>query len=328
MVTQLGRASRLLVLPLGVGLALLMSAPARGDFVSIMSTSDPFQFAVLGQFSANQTNFNNGTITGNIGIGSPREFTASNGSVIGDIDFSGSSSTSGLSPSPDPGSNPGPFTVSGGGTVSGAVNANDAQVTSAINAVNSLSQTLGGEAGTSVTVTNGGSINASAGTLDAHNNRVFTVTSVSFNAGNTFTINGSASDFVVLNVGSSASFNGQIVLTGGITSDHVLINMFGGNYTTHTGGPTLQISANCSDPSCATSGIFLDPNGAMSINHAVLTGRFWGGDVSNQQIVSGADISAPATVPEPATLLLLGSGLLGLRAYARRRKHIVPGRLA
>src|SRR4029077_17101049 len=58
------------------------------------------QFAVLGQFSNNQTNFNNGTITGDIGIGSPRQFTASNGSVVGNIRFSGPPKFSGLSGGP------------------------------------------------------------------------------------------------------------------------------------------------------------------------------------------------------------------------------------
>src|SRR6476661_5392351 len=58
------------------------------------------QFAVLSQFSNNQTNFNNGTITGDIGLGSPRQFTASNGTVTGNIRFSGASNTSGLTPNP------------------------------------------------------------------------------------------------------------------------------------------------------------------------------------------------------------------------------------
>ena len=36
---------------------------------------DATQFAVLGQFSGNQTNFNNGIINGDVGMGSPRAFT-------------------------------------------------------------------------------------------------------------------------------------------------------------------------------------------------------------------------------------------------------------
>jgi len=293
--------------------ALLVSLPAAHAGFSL---SDADQFAVLSQFSNNQLNFNNGTITGNVGLGSPRQFTASNGSVIGDIRFSGAANTTGLSPDPDPGSNPGPFTVSGGGTVTGGVFANDPFVSSALNWVNSLSQTLGGEAGNALTLTSSQTIVAGNGLLDAGGNRVFSTTSVNLSTATTLTISGSASDYVVVNVtDNNPAFNGQIVLTGGITSDQVLFNMFGGNYTTHTGGPTLTVSNNGQ----VTTGTFLDPNGAMSMNHSVLNGRFFGGDVVNQQIVSGAFITAPESpvIPEPGTASLIA---LALSTFALRRK--------
>jgi hypothetical protein len=131
------------------------------------------------------------------------------------------------------------------------------------------------------------------------------------------TINGSASDYVVINVtDSNPAFNGSIVLTGGITSDQVLFNMFGGNYGTHTGGPTLTISPNGQ----TTTGIFLDPNGSMQINHGILNGRFFGGDVANQQLVSGASIFAP--VPEPNAAAL---GILGILTFVARRKFRSQG---
>jgi hypothetical protein len=292
-------------------LLALAASPARASFI----LSDAGQFAVLGQFSNNQTNFNNGTINGNVGMGSPRQFTLSNCSVNGSIRFSGASNTTGLTPDPDPGSNAGPFTVSGGGSVTGGVVANDPVVTSAINFVNNLSQTLGGDAGTNLTLTSSQTILASNGTVDGSGNYVFDTTSVNLNNASTLTISGGASDYVVINVtDNNPAFNGKIVLTGGIISDHVLINMFGGNYVNHTGGPTLTVSTNGQ----VTTGIFLDPNGAMQINNTVLNGRFFGGDVQNQQIVSGATITG-LPVPEPSSAALAIAGLLGLVVWRLRR---------
>lgn len=286
------------------------------------------QFAVLGQFSNNQTNYNNGTIVGDVGIGSPRQFTISNASLTGNIRFSGASNTSGLTPDPDPGSNPGPFTVSGGGTFTGGVFTLDTGVTDALNYTNDLSQSLGAQAGTALTLTSSQTINAGSGavgnvaTVDGNplgSYFLFTTNSVNLNNATTLTINGGVNDQVVIDVtDNNPAFNGKIVLIGGITSDHVLFNMFGGNYATHTGGPTLTISTNGQ----ITTGTFLDPNGGMQINHSVLNGRFFGGDVKNQQIVSGANINAPPkivllAVPEPGTIVLLLAGMLGMMGLRR-----------
>jgi len=172
---------------------------------------------------------------------------------------------------------------------------------------------LGSEAGTALTLTSSQTINASSGVLDGSGNRVFTSTSVNLNNASILTINGSASDYVVVNVtDSNPAFNGQILLAGGITSDHLLFNMFGGNYVTHTGGPTLTLSPNGQ----TETGIFLDPNGGMQFNHGLLNGRFFGGDTVNQQIVSGASIVAP--VPEPSCFAL--AGLVTGLCLARKRR--------
>src|SRR5215831_1745750 len=113
--------SRRLVVPLGVLSFVSLSPLAHAGF----SLGDASQFAVLSQFANNQVNFNNGTISGDIGLGSPRQFTISNASVDGNIRFSGTANTSGFTPNPGTGGASGPFTVSGGGTVTGGVVAND-----------------------------------------------------------------------------------------------------------------------------------------------------------------------------------------------------------
>ena len=308
------------------GALALGASQASASLLSIEAS----EFAVLGQYSNNQTNFNNGVITGDIGIGATRSFTISSGSVVGNIRFSGASNTSGLTPDPDPGSGTGPFAVGGGGTVTGNVVANDSGVTSALNYSNDLSQALGGNPGANLTLTSSQTIDVSSGDLGTTaivdgnalgTYRVFDTTSVNLSNSTTLTINGSAADQVVINVtDNNPAFDGSIVLTGGITSDHVLFNMFGGNYTTHMNGPTLTISTS----GAITTGTFLDPNGGMQINHSVLDGRFFGGDVTNQQIVSGADIVAPplpdVNVPIPAAAWLFGSGLIGLIGIARRTR--------
>jgi choice-of-anchor A domain-containing protein len=295
-----------------VGLLLLTGSSAQAGFV-LGSASN---FAVL--FEGNQSktlNFNNSNITGNIGIGNTGKFADAGGCsgkclISGLVEFSAA--------------NTGQFTSSSGTTYTPALSAgtnplySQSTVTDALNTVNTLSQSLASESGTAVTIQNGGSLSASSGTLDSSGNRVFTATMNPFDAGQTFTINGSASDYVVINVSNTGGhgFNGSVVLQGGITSDHVLFNLDKGNYSTLSGGDTLTISTN----GATTSGIFLDPNGNIQINHSTLDGRLFGGDSQDMQIVSGANIVAPlAPVPEPRYTLLSGA-LLGMIGYLRLRR--------
>jgi hypothetical protein len=200
-----------------------------------------------------------------------------------------------------------------------------ADVTSGLNTANSLSQTLGLEAGTNTTISSGGSITASGGTLDGNGNCVFSVTSISFPNG-TFTVNGAATDFVVLNIPGSVGnngLNGSVVLSGGISSDHVLFNYtpatsnltnYNNAYTNLTGGPTMTISTN----GLSTTGTFLDPTGNFQVNHCVIDGRVIGRDTQNSSFVSGANLTAP--VPEPSSAILAGLGLSALVAWGWRRR--------
>ena len=74
---------------------------------------------------------------------------------------------------------------------------------------------------------------------------------------------------MVLNIGFSANLHGQILLAGGLTGDHVLINLFGTN--------ALDVNTN----GLATFGTFLDPNGTMSAVSTDIQGRWFGGDDAN-----------------------------------------------
>ncbi|MGP8049652.1 MAG: hypothetical protein ACLPYB_03490 [Desulfobaccales bacterium] len=287
---------------------LLSPSPARAGFS--LGDAELGDFGILYEGNGGHSlQFNNSTEWGNIGIGGTGAFQGNGpGTITGDIEFSAASS--------------GQFSNSGL-TINGTENYSVPTVTSALSTVNTLSQNLGIESGTSTTITSGGSINASSGTLDGNGNRVFTVTSISF-ANGTFTINGSSSDYVVLNIAGSVGnngLNGSIVLTGGITIDHVLINYtpdtgnmttYNNDYTNLSGGPTLTISTN----GLATEGIFLDPTGNIQVNHSDITGAIYGGDSQNLSFVSGAHL----VLPLPPTAFLLGSGLLGLIGWRRTRK--------
>jgi choice-of-anchor A domain-containing protein len=215
--------------------------------------------------------------------------------------------------------------VSGGGTFTGFLDANSSQVVSALGTINSLSSTVGAESGTSMSINVGNNqtqqVNASAGMLDGSGRRVFTVTSTHFDNGATLQINGDGTGApVVFNFTGDASFGGTIVLNG-LTSDQVLFNFSAGS--NFAGGDTVQATTN----GAILQGIFLDPNGAMSLNHAQLDGRFFGGDSTDMQIVSGAYIVGPhnssdnPAAPLPSTLLA-GIALLGGMALHRRlRAH-------
>ena len=197
-------------------------------------------------------------------------------------------------------------------------------VTTALSQINSLSSTLGGEAGTNIAINGNTTINGSAGVLDANGNRVFNVTSYSVGNGQTVTINGDGHD-VVLNFAFNSDVNlgGDVTLVG-LGGDDVLWN-----FTTSGKNISLNNNASSFPLPLAFQGIILAPNDPLSMTNANLVGRLWGGDSSDLQFVSGSHLTIPTSiipvtsVPEPSTwaMMLLGFAGLGF-AFRQSRRNV------
>jgi hypothetical protein len=291
-----------LILPLVVGLS---ACPALAGY----SLGAALDYGVLVESGAHSYQLNNSTINGNVGIGanlgSGGVQIASNGFIklggggTGRLDIVDASAT-----------------VSNPGNVAGGVHFSQSQVTIALSTVNSLNTTLGAESGTTLTISGSGqTVLASSGTLDGSGNHVFTVVANGFNNNSGgFTIQGSSTDYVVINIDngtSNESFQGPINLTGGITSDHVLLNFVG------TSGNLGSGSTN----GAAINADILAPNMAVNLDNMVINGRLFGG-LSGQdfQTVSGFTLNQPVNVPEPSSVALLGLGGLAATAARLRRR--------
>ncbi len=275
---------------------------------------DAANYAVLYEGGGNNTlQITNITVNFNVGIGGTTAKATDSGpsTINGRIDFAGA--------------NTGRFSNNNiSNVISGGVHYGVSDVTTALNTVNLLNTTLGSEAGTSIKIGTGSgstlTINAAAGVLDGNGNRVFNVTGFNTTNSDVLTINSDpAGDSVVLNfIGLSVNFNNQVVLNG-ISEDQVLYNFVGGSGL--QGGPTLQINDNGhTHPGNLVQGIFLDPNGPISVVNTNIRGRVFGGDSHDMQIVSGDVLDAPPgnVIPEPSSVIILASlgaifGLSGLR---------------
>jgi hypothetical protein len=323
----------------------LTGRQAQADFCCAGPPPDDVtDYAVLYEGDPHTLFWTDSSTNSNIGIGNGGNFTgAGTGTIGGEVRFA---------PLPPSASCP-PCLVYNPGTINVVGNAGNAvfgvtNVATDLVGLTTLSRTLAaisvppisaptitaGATPPTITIEDKGSVDATQGLL-VNGNYVFTGVigtnkldsrpiSSNFEAGASFKVNGTADQFVVINIpsvptidGAPVGFDGSIMLTGGITPDHVLFNFGNGNFDTHTGGDPLLIDTG----GRLTMGTFLDPNGIFNISDTILDGRVFAGDAGDS-FVTGSTINAPPffQTPEPASLILLGASL-AVFGIVRRRKR-------
>ena len=130
------------------------------------------------------------------------------------------------------------------------------------------------------------------------------------------TFAGGASDWFIVNVfGSVSVSNGTIGLSGGLTQNHVLVNVLGGDlYSLPIDNVSLSNSAS------SLYGTYIDVNGKISLS----PGSVYGAVMAHQiQTSSGPSVFSNtyvSPVPEPQTYAMLLAGLALLTTAMRRRR--------
>jgi len=257
----------------GIIAAICLATMPRITHADVINLGDAGNYSV---FALNQFQYNGpGVINGDVAVGGSTNFAAPaqiNGTVFlntgvpqqGNIVPTGGFVTTDLSQA-----------------ISDANN--EAATLAALSPTQSL-----GTLGKNVTLTGNGGTN------------VVNVSGIKMTNG-TLTLSGSASDIFIINdSGKFSSSNSSIVLTGGVTANHVLFNVGGDVSITGGGGNDFF-------------GTILAPSSNVSVHDKTLTGEIIGLNISD---TSGFKVNGTTAVPGPSPMaasaifvLLVGLGI-------------------